>query len=141
MTAITKTHLVQIATSSSETGTGTPTYIMTFKPAVQNNRSSAISPFQRAEGSIILLGNKQYQLVMAPAGQNKAVENGSKILVKLAPPAIIKCYRRDCTNSASIMCSSCTTAKYCSAICQRRDWYKNHIKHCKQLLNKRQKRS
>jgi len=87
--AITKTHLVQVATTSSETGTGIPTY-MTFKPAVQNNKSPAIGPLQRAEGSTILLGNKQYQLVKGPAGQMRAVMNGSNILVKSPPPAIIK---------------------------------------------------
>ncbi|XP_027843371.1 uncharacterized protein LOC114124329 isoform X3 [Aphis gossypii] len=137
--AITKTHLVQVTTSSSESGTGTPTY-MTFKPAVQNNKSSAMSPLQRAEGSTILLGNKQYQLVKGPAGQMRAVMNGSNILVKSPPPAIIKCYAKDCNNSATIMCSSCTTVKYCSHSCQRRDWYDNHINDCERLLSKRQNR-
>lgn len=88
--AITKTHLVQVATSSSETGTGTPTYV-TFKPAVQNNKSPANSHLQRAEGSTILLGNKQYQLVKGGStGQMRAIMNGSNILVKSPPPAFIK---------------------------------------------------
>ncbi|KAF0685359.1 MYND-type domain-containing protein, partial [Aphis craccivora] len=87
--ANTKTHLMQVATSSSETGTGTPTN-MTFKSAVQNNKSSAISPLQRAEGSTFLVGNKQYKLIKGSAGQMRAVMNGSNILVKSPPPTIIK---------------------------------------------------
>lgn len=138
--AITKTHLMQVATSSSETGTGTTTY-MTFKSAVQNNKSSAISPLQRAEGSTFLVGNKQYQLIKGSASQMRAVMNGSNVLVKSPPPTIIKCYAKDCNNPATIMCSSCTTVKYCSHNCQRRDWYDNHINDCERLLNKRQKRT
>jgi len=87
--AFTKTQLMQVASSSSETGTGTPTY-MTLKSPVQNNKSSAISPLQRAEGSTFLVGNKQYQLVKGSGNQMRAEMSGPNILVKSPPPAIIK---------------------------------------------------
>jgi len=87
--AISKNNLIQVTASSSETTTGTPTFV-TFKPAIQNNKSLTNSPLQRAEGGTILLGNKQYQLVKGPSGQMRAFMNGTNILFKSPPNVIIK---------------------------------------------------
>uniref|UniRef100_A0A2S2P9M4 MYND-type domain-containing protein n=2 Tax=Schizaphis graminum TaxID=13262 RepID=A0A2S2P9M4_SCHGA len=138
--AISKNNLIQVTASSSETSTGTPTYV-TFKPAIQNNKSFTNNSIQRAEGGTILLGNRQYQLVKGSTGQMKAFMNGTNILFKSPSNAIIKCYSRNCNNSATIMCSSCTTVKYCSHNCQRRDWYDKHINECERFLNIRRTRT
>ncbi|KAF0748717.1 MYND-type domain-containing protein [Aphis craccivora] len=52
--AITNAHLVQIATSSSETGTGTPIY-MTFKPAVQKINPQQSVLFKEMKATLLYL--------------------------------------------------------------------------------------
>ncbi|KAF0762094.1 MYND-type domain-containing protein [Aphis craccivora] len=70
---------------------------------------------------------------MAPTGHMRAVMNGTNKLVNSQPPDFIKCFAKDCNNSATVMCSSCTIAMYCSLKCQYEDWYNNHIKHCERM--------
>ncbi|XP_003246470.1 uncharacterized protein LOC100574764 [Acyrthosiphon pisum] len=135
---ISNSPLVQVTASSTETATSTATTskFLTFKPSIQN-KTVVNSPLHSAEGSTIVLGNKQYQLVKGPSGTMRAVVNGTNILLKSPPTRIIKCYAKDCNNSATIMCSSCTTVKYCSHNCQRLDWYASHINDCDRLLSKK----
>ncbi|XP_060877923.1 uncharacterized protein LOC132950461 isoform X2 [Metopolophium dirhodum] len=135
--------LVQVTASSTETATSTATTskILTFKPSIQNKTvMNSSSPLHRVEGSTIVFGNKQYQLVKGPSGHMRAVVNGTNLLLKSQPTTIVKCYARDCNHSATIMCSSCTTVKYCSHNCQRLDWYARHINDCDRLLSKKQTR-
>lgn len=92
---ISNSSMVQAIASSSQTAipiptpTTTTTYV-TFKPPIQSKKSISNNLLQRAEGSTILLGNKQYQLVKGPSGQMRAVVNGTNILVKSSPTNIIK---------------------------------------------------
>lgn len=90
---ISNNSMVQIASSSSGTSTPTPTppptttttSYVTFKPPILNKNG----PLHRAEGSTILLGNKQYQLVKAPSSQIKAaVINGTNIGIRPQPTPI-----------------------------------------------------
>lgn len=100
---ISNSSLVQVtAVSSSQTATSTPTTtttFLTFKPSI-HNKIVANSPLRRVEGSTILLGNKQYQLVKGPSGQMKAVVNGNNILLKSPPASIVKvCIINSLTNN------------------------------------------
>jgi len=81
--------LMQVTSSLPRTITSMPatTTFLTFKPAIQNQSSVANSSLHRAEGSTIVVGNKQYQLVKGPSGQMKAVVNTPKIFMK-SPPVV-----------------------------------------------------
>ncbi|CAI6359648.1 unnamed protein product [Macrosiphum euphorbiae] len=141
-TTISHSPLVQVTASLSKSATTIPattTTFVTFKPAVPNNISMVNGTLQRAEGSTILVGNRQYQLVKGPTGQMRAVINKAKTFIKPQPVAMDKCYARNCTKSATIMCSSCTSVKYCSHNCQRLDWYDSHINVCEQLVKQKQR--
>jgi len=53
----------------------------------------ANSSLQRAEGSNITIGNKQYQLVKGPTGQMRAVINKPKEFIKPQPTVMTKVYK------------------------------------------------
>ncbi|XP_029347894.1 uncharacterized protein LOC100569364 [Acyrthosiphon pisum] len=122
------------ATASMSKSTTTTKYL-TFKSAVPNNISMPNSSLCSADGRTIVVGNKQYQLVKEPTGQMRAVINKTKIFFK--PPPTVKCRVRNCTKSATIMCSRCTSVKYCSHDCQGLDWYRSHMNDCEQLRKKK----
>jgi len=84
--------MVQAIASSSQTATSAPppTTYVTFKPPIQTKKPMANTFLQRAEGSTIVLGNKQYQLVKGPTGQMRAVVNGANILVKSSSSSAVK---------------------------------------------------
>jgi len=89
--AISNSPLVQVTASSTETATSTATTskFLTFKPSIQN-KTVVNSPLHRAEGSTIIFGNKQYQLVKGPSGHMRAVVNGTNLLLKSPPTTIVK---------------------------------------------------
>ncbi|XP_016661291.1 uncharacterized protein LOC100574406 [Acyrthosiphon pisum] len=131
---------VKLTASLSKTALpipATPTTFVIIKPAVPNNISMANSSLNRAEGKTIIVGNKQYKFVKGPTGELRAVVNKTKTFVKPPPTIKTKCYSRNCTKPVTIMCSSCTSVKYCSNICQQHDWYDGHINDCHHLLNKK----
>ncbi|XP_060872577.1 uncharacterized protein LOC132946544 isoform X2 [Metopolophium dirhodum] len=117
--AISNSSLVQVTSSFSETPTtSTPTTFVTFNPSIQNKKSVTNSQLHRAIGRIILIDNKQYQLVQGSLSQMRSVVNGSNILVTSPSTVIIKCHAKNCNSSVTIMCSVCATVKYCSYACQ-----------------------
>jgi len=89
--AISNSSLVQVTSSFSETPTtSTPTTFVTINPSIRNKKSVTNSQLHRAIGGIILIDNKQYQLVKGSLGQTRSVVNGSNILVTSPSTAIIK---------------------------------------------------
>jgi len=89
---ISNSPLVQVTASSIGTATSTATTskILTFKPPIQN-KTAVNSTLHRHEGSTIVLGNKQYQLVKGPSGTMRAaVVNGSNILLRSPPTSFVK---------------------------------------------------
>ncbi|CAI6352395.1 unnamed protein product [Macrosiphum euphorbiae] len=134
--------LVQVTASLSKSATTIPattTTFLTFKPAVPINISMVNGALQRAEVSTILVGNRPYKLVKGPTGQMRAVINKAKTFIKPQPDGMAKCYVRDCTKSATIMCSICTSVKYCSDECQGLDWHDSHFKVCQQLVKQKKR--
>lgn len=77
-------------TSSCQTATSTPTTFVTFTSSIQKKKNETNSQVHRAIDGIVLIDNKEYQLVKGPLGQTRAVLNNTNILVKSPTTVIIK---------------------------------------------------
>jgi len=56
-------------------------------------------------------------------------------------PCKVSCFNRckmGLKNSATLRCSACQVAYYCSDLCQKEHWYKSHKNHCKFLSGKKE---
>ena len=73
--------------------------------------------------------------------------NSGHLRYRLQPPSIIRgCWNCYVLPEAGVevklrYCNSCITARYCSRVCQKKDWAEEHKTQCKKLkdLRKRQK--
>ncbi|KAL4082968.1 hypothetical protein QTP88_023974 [Uroleucon formosanum] len=91
MPTMSNSYLGQV-TSSCQTATLTPTTFVTFTSSIQKKKNGTNSQVHRAIDGIVLIDNKEYQLVKGPLGQTRAVLNDTSILIKSPSTVIIKTY-------------------------------------------------
>lgn len=89
MPTMSNSYLGQV-TSSCQTATLTPTTFVTFTSSIQKKKNGTNSQVHRAIDGIVLIDNKEYQLVKGPLGQTRAVLNDTSILIKSPSTVIIK---------------------------------------------------
>ncbi|KAL5238286.1 hypothetical protein ACI65C_005696 [Semiaphis heraclei] len=128
--------LVQVIKPFTVTATSTSTTTFgAFNSSIKNEKPMVNIPLIKAEGGTFVIGNNQiYQLVNSPPSQMRATANGSNNIISVISPQTNEdeCVAKNCNVKSKIMCSACSSAKYCSEKCQEADWGDSHIFKCGQ---------
>ncbi|XP_050531877.1 uncharacterized protein LOC126900299 isoform X2 [Daktulosphaira vitifoliae] len=125
---------INLASSTVTSGGSLPGKFVAYDP--KNNTVKAISSsnIQRADGNTYVV--KPYQLFRGQMRPMISQGKSNGIILAQQPKNTdgpVRCYARNCNEIATIMCSTCTSVKYCSHNCQRSDWYEKHINNCDRL--------